>query len=353
MLAQSVTSNGKHTRPASWSLSWRRNAWMRRLCGLTSPPSTLAHGAESWIASLRVSRASPTAPQESAKDSLTNAGYGTTSRESFGILERGSWLSKTYQDSLLPEDLPLASRDWPKWGSMQSGVVSRRPAWAPATSASESSYWPSSRAEDAESCGNHPGAVDSLTGAVKQWQTPATDSFRSRGGDRKDEMGLDQQSRHWATPNAHNAQGEPGIGHSANQGRRRDLVRESMSWQTPAARDHKGANSAEHATLTGGGRKHMNQLSNFVEFSHQAQAIRDGGESLVRVISTGGSALSPTSRASSVLGRRRLNPAFVCWLMGSPLWLTNSGVNNYMQSAMASYRSQLRQRLIALRGGLD
>jgi hypothetical protein len=35
------------------------------------------------------------------------------------------------------------------------------------------------------------------------WQTPATDSFRSRGGDRKDEQGLDQQARGWPTPNAH------------------------------------------------------------------------------------------------------------------------------------------------------
>ena len=32
------------------------------------------------------------------------------------------------------------------------------------------------------------------------WQTPATDSFRSRGGDRVNEMGLDQQSRFWPTP---------------------------------------------------------------------------------------------------------------------------------------------------------
>ena len=33
-----------------------------------------------------------------------------------------------------------------------------------------------------------------------EWQTPATDSFRCRGGDRKDEMGLDQQARRWDFP---------------------------------------------------------------------------------------------------------------------------------------------------------
>lgn len=37
--------------------------------------------------------------------------------------------------------------------------------------------------------------------AKRIWQAPATDSFRSRGGDRKDEMGLDQQARNlWAAP---------------------------------------------------------------------------------------------------------------------------------------------------------
>ncbi len=34
------------------------------------------------------------------------------------------------------------------------------------------------------------------------WQTPSVDSFRSRGGDRKSEMGLDQQARFWPTPDA-------------------------------------------------------------------------------------------------------------------------------------------------------
>jgi len=45
------------------------------------------------------------------------------------------------------------------------------------------------------------GATASTAAAA--WQTPGTDSFRSRGGDRKDEMGLDQQARAgWPTPQA-------------------------------------------------------------------------------------------------------------------------------------------------------
>jgi DNA (cytosine-5)-methyltransferase 1 len=34
------------------------------------------------------------------------------------------------------------------------------------------------------------------------WPTPQVDSFRSRGGERKDEAGLDQMARLWGTPTA-------------------------------------------------------------------------------------------------------------------------------------------------------
>ena len=34
------------------------------------------------------------------------------------------------------------------------------------------------------------------------WPTPQTDSFRSRGGDRKHEKGLDGMARDWPTPMA-------------------------------------------------------------------------------------------------------------------------------------------------------
>src|SRR4029434_5502383 len=110
-----------------------------------------------------------------------------------------------------------------------AGAVYELRSAEPVISESACSLWPTARAEDSESCGNHPGATDSLTGATRNWptphtncttgagsqgrdggdnlqttvdlwQTPATDSFRSRGGDRKDEMGLDQEARHWKTP---------------------------------------------------------------------------------------------------------------------------------------------------------
>ena len=56
--------------------------------------------------------------------------------------------------------------------------------------------WPTPGAIDHKGSakdGQRRGQLDEAT--EQRWQTPATDSFRSRGGDRKDEMGLDQQAR--------------------------------------------------------------------------------------------------------------------------------------------------------------
>jgi len=419
MLERSATSSGKHSPPRSWSALWKRVAWMRRLSGLTLPLSMLDRGAALWTESLAASRASLGVRPASEKERPTNAGSGLTSLESFGRLNRHCASSKTCLDLFQPVDLSTSFLTLPPSGSMRNGVICQQAKLALRTKETGSGFWPSSRAEDSESCGNHPGATDSLSGAVQEWptpsaeqwggsaeqhparkakmkdganrttvselnaftenwktphgmagmdktgkagaggefakqvehwQTPASDSFRSRGGDRVDEMGLDQQSRFWSTPHAHNASGAPGAAHSENEGRRRDLVRETTGWPTPAARDHKGANSEEHATLTGGGRKHMDQLSNFVAYSPLAQAIQSGEESSLPVVSVSGEPLSPTTQPLKVLGRQRLNPAFVSWLMGLPWWWTNPAVTSSVQSEMEAYRFALRSRLSDLLG---
>lgn len=40
------------------------------------------------------------------------------------------------------------------------------------------SAWPTPRAEDSESCGNHPGAVDLLTGASALWRSPTSRDWK-------------------------------------------------------------------------------------------------------------------------------------------------------------------------------
>lgn len=178
--------------------------------------------------------------------------------------------------------------------------------------------WPTARSEDGESAGNHPGATDSLTGATRtwttptatersgqgernsaltldvknwktphgmsnrdskgkvggagggefalqanHWQTPATDSFRSRGGDRKDEMGLDQQARFFPTPQAAD-------GKMVKGGKRGADSNPSLGTAASSLQDH----------LTPGG---------------------------------------PESSQNDRTWPRRLNPQFVEWLMGFPI----------------------------------
>jgi site-specific DNA-cytosine methylase len=56
------------------------------------------------------------------------------------------------------------------------------------------------------------------------------------------------------------------------------------------------------------------------------------------------------TRPAHVLGRRRLNPAFGCWLMGWPSWWTNPGITSSVKSEMASYRCRLQSHLSSLLG---
>jgi hypothetical protein len=121
------------------------------------------------------------------------------------------------------------------------------------------------------------------------WPTPQTDSFRSRGGDRKDEKGLDRMARDWPTPMAND-----GCKPSAGNRRTADLAHAAGIWMTPTARDHKdGATTLANTPVNGLlGRQ-------------------------VLVTSVAG---NDTSDA-----RRTLNPLFVEALMGWPTGWTGFG----------------------------
>jgi len=203
--------------------------------------------------------------------------------------------------------------------------------------------WPSPRAEDSEACGNHPDATDSLTGAARDWMTPTAQNFRSRSkGESKGMELLDTQARNWPTPKT------PGGGAEARASRKErgaggedleaavqlwptpqahdltsrgntpadrhhkphDLSNAAEVWPTPAARDMKGENSETHCTETGTGRKHMDQLPNYVAHSPLSQAIYTNG---------------PTSSVISPTSPRQLSVLFVEWLMGWPRGWTACG----------------------------
>lgn len=236
---------------------------------------------------------------------------------------------------------------------------------------------------------NRGGCSDLLTQA-EYWQTPAAENFRSRGGDRIDEMGLDRQAKYWPTPDAQlmndgttpeawnrfvereKEKGYNGNGHgmplgmasrmwptpmaaddgdkvspASHQGGLCVVTRE---WPSPASRDYRSPNLKPYAERGGGVKGE--QLPNFVaHFSPQGPEIPPGSTSSTPVESLDGATLSPTKKADSVLGRRRLNPAFVCWLMGWPWWWTRAEPTSFGAAEMVLWRSRVQLHLCFLLGG--
>ena len=373
-----VTSNGKPSfRPFSWH-GWARRAWSQHLFGaLVLKSSSQTSGVESWIASQRAFPASPGAPPENSEALRTNGGSGPPSLGSSARSNRPSYSLRMCQASFLDEDSIAYSEMLPKWGSMRSGVIWPQAKWEPATNANAFSFWSSIRVADTEACA-HPNTTNdsapdiagywptpttapeapntgsnkvngptSLGEATSQWQSPAADSFRSRGGDRRDEAGLDQEARMWPTPTEDNANNNGGPSRSRERGYG-DLtvavndwptirpssgerncgatcMESSRLWPTATARDWKG--STPQSMYRG----HLDQATEQI-FSRQGRAMNDGAKSLP---------FTPGSR-------RRLNPAFAAWLMGMPWFWTNPASINSARSEMELWRCRLRRHFVFL-----
>lgn len=349
--AASLTWRGKPMPSQTLLREWKRANFIRRLSGLTLPPSTLDRGVASWIASLRETPASPTPSPESAKartmtDSCLIRSSGS-SRSAGLVVSSARTCRGTPTDSFA-----CSSRHWSDWAIALRQEYSARPKWGRAIDESDCSSWPTSTVGDANASGNRPDkSLLSLTDVVvrQQWASPKTPSGganskrkeRGAGGPdlqeqvnhwqtpnvpnggrsashaemigrtamhngRKVQIGLEHQVRSWATPRAEDSESS-GIRHS--RGVADTLTGQAYLWPTPAARDHKGANSQEHVTTNGTGRMHMDQLPNFVEHAFRCSPPAPQTPS--------GETSSPPPRS--------LNPRFVEWLMGWPTGWTDLG----------------------------
>jgi len=177
--------------------------------------------------------------------------------------------------------------------------------------------WPSPRSEDSESCGNHPGAVDSLTGAARMWpnyQKPLP-YFRPKPV-YQTRLPNETSSEYWERMTDYET--ENGINPAEG----------GMHCPTPAARDYRSPNAASHMDRSTGA-KHLDQLPNFIEhcFLPDPPTSTHGGKSLCG-------------------STRRLNPDFVDWLMGLP-----PGWTDYAPLETASYLSKVRSLLRSFLGG--
>ncbi len=160
-----------------------------------------------------------------------------------------------------------------------------------------------------------------LATKAAMWPTPQTDSFRTRGGARKNEKGLDRMARDWPTPMA-----SDGCKPSGGNRRSADLSHVAGMWPTPLARDWKGTNSPEHVMQKPPARNHMDQLANFAVYSRQALTISGDGE-------------------TTCDQRRSLNPAFVEALMGWPTAWTGF---DFAATAWSPWLRRMRSEFLRL-----
>ena len=131
--------------------------------------------------------------------------------------------------------------------------------------AGQAASWATPKANDAEKRGNvaHRPNMPELVGQATAWPTPkgtdGTHGGPNQAGSKGDLM-LPSAAAQWPTPVANDDNKSPAA-HLAMKARMKGGPRQTITslqvivqqWPTPAARDSKGANSEQHALVTGGG----------------------------------------------------------------------------------------------------
>lgn len=343
-LAASVSWRGKLLRPQSWRLAWKMEGWRRRLSGLTFEPSQANFSVAAWLDSLVGSPARTSALQGDKQESReSEADCSLRSSDSFASWSpsSGCFLRTSRQFSIFQQEQPF-SENLPRSGSMRNGELFERPmlvdrtgesgrlCW-PTARSQDSKHgeatdyemsreegldllhvkaermmrmWPTARSEDSESCGNHPGAVDSLTGAARMWHTPkahenaeTSGTFVSRNADRGAHCfsGLGAQTAMWRTPAATEEQSdrmsaEAMLRGLQNPNQQINLSDQARMWMTPNLPLGGRKNTAEQVEAKGKTDNGKRQISLEGQTMHwpTPRTITGGAESAERKQETGG-----------------------------------------------------------------
>lgn len=401
-LAASVTVSGKARQPRYWRLAWPKASWTKRLSTPTCDPSQLNRIVAEWLDSLVGSPAKTSALlADKQASTATEAGCSLKSSDLFASWNpsSGCFLKTSLQSSLFPQELPY-SENLPRSGSMRSGQLFARPTVARRIDATEPSSWHTPRANECtENAGTFvkrngdrgehcfsgltdqianwppPRGTDGsksgpnqagsrgdlmLPSAAAMWSTPnvpnggrtlTPEDVENRGAMKsgKRQVQLENEANFWSTPNARDVKNPGGQSgkrsiRKTQQGWSIDLndqaawwsassadtssmrtaddtvaqtVKES-AWPTPKARDSKSAEGPAGMTRNG---PDLNVIA--TRFSHPGQKTPQPG---------------PQSSQSNRTSRRRLNPAFVEWLMGLPIGYTACRLSGM---AWSQYKQQL------------
>jgi hypothetical protein len=279
LLERSATWKTSSVSQASWRRVWKTVPSIRRLSGLTSPPSTLNRGVAAWASSLAASPASHTVSRAESSAKQTPGSYQERSSES-----PPDWDTQTSFLKMFPVSSDFIGTtfdpDYERWVTKLRRVSSQRQRLAPPTGGNDSSSWPTVT-QDSATMRDKPYAQGGtpLTMVAGNWRTPASAEpglnpervgefqWGRRNYDeetgRLAQIGLTQQAKAWPTPNT--MDGLPPRSEEANRerfttGQRagrttpdnlREYVQPEMhptNWPTPQNRDYKSHDAYEDGT---------------------------------------------------------------------------------------------------------
>jgi len=361
-LARSVSWREKLSQPPVWRRRLRTVPWMRHLSGPTYSRLTVALGAESWIASVRASRASHTQSPADAKATPTSGHCGPNSSASWTRCDLPWSSSKT--SLTLPGIFDPSENDFQAWViESKDRSISLRRMLALHRNANGSSYWPTpdgSVVNDSEPVEqwkarqrrellkghNANGMGTPLSIAARSWATPKLPSggsqpnppYRTAGGRFHK---LEDQVANWTSPRAEDSES------CGNHPDKSDsLNAQARNWGTPTTRDWKDTCIPNRKEPD---RSETNGLLALEVLAWSRDRVADldrppqGFRLLVQEPMPNGSkssTVTPNLRPRSTL---RLNPRFDCWLMGLPV-----GWTNYERLEIRSYLCAWRSRLDGL-----
>lgn len=365
-IVRSVTWRGKHTRPEYWQRVWSKAPWIRVLSGMISNRLTADDGVESWILSMRDSRANRIPSPENAKESPTSVTSGPLFSESSKRLEPPWSSSKMCQGSFSGFD--LSERNYADWVTGLRLEYSARANAVPATGESGCSFWPTADASVSTGYNQSPSpnaAIRPTLGMIsRNWPSPNAHDGRRPGVDERSTQGgnLNRDAALWPTPDTRMNRGSRESWMAENPKAGRDLTTETEMWGTPTSRDHKdGATTLENTPVNGLlGRQAILFSPRDRETAPGDPSLMDGQISPRRWMTPRskedgnyqydrsapeGKRLTLTGQTRSA--KKKLNPNFVDWMMGFPVGWT-SVLTDFAPAEMQSYLSKQRWLLSRL-----
>ena len=331
ILSRSVTWKTTSRKPQFWQREWKKDSSLKRLSGVTLPPSTVHRGVAKWISSLEDSHASRGLLQESNSERKTQGISGLTLPESHLNSDTQLSFLKMSPESLTPTT-SLSDQSYKAWATELRKDSTRRRKQAHRIGGSDFSlwlstemiraHWPSPTQRDYK---GSPGTTEFQDGRFIRTSNTTGTQYGA---------GLDGAATNWRTPGANDANG--GIEdwdseHFKSLEAPRIKLNHQVAnwipeknWGTATARDYKDAASADTVPENG----HLGrQAPNLFPYIHPDQKTRKDGH-------------------TCSVKCRRLNPAFVSLLMGIPLnWSASSeatGMESFLRWRLSLGATLLR-----------